>query len=45
MDLLQAIAGLEMALYKLGFVKELGLGVKACQAVILKYKEEVKLKI
>ncbi|MGI6225829.1 MAG: pyridoxal-phosphate-dependent aminotransferase family protein [Peptococcales bacterium] len=42
MDLLQAIAGLEMALYNLGFVKELGLGVKACQAVILKYKEEVK---
>jgi aspartate aminotransferase-like enzyme len=40
MDLLTAVAALEMALYKLGFIKELGIGVKACQQVILKHKEE-----
>lgn len=42
MDLLQAIGALEMALYKLGVLKELGIGVKKCQEVILKYKGEVK---
>ncbi|NLW24387.1 MAG: alanine--glyoxylate aminotransferase family protein [Clostridia bacterium] len=39
MDLVVAIAALEMALYKLGYPVELGTGVKACQEVILKYKE------
>lgn len=42
LDILQAIAAIEMALYKLGYLKELGIGVKKCQEVILKYKEEVK---
>lgn len=42
MDMLQAIAALEMALYNLGFLKELGQGVKACQEVILKYKGDVQ---
>lgn len=40
MDLLQAIAALEMALYKLGYLKELGVAVKKCQEIILKYKGE-----
>jgi len=42
MDLLQAIAALEMALYKLGFLKELGASVKTCQEIILKHKGEVR---
>lgn len=37
MDLLNAIAALEMALYQLGHLKEVGQGVKVCQEVILKY--------
>jgi len=40
MDLVTAIAALEMALFKLGYTVQLGKGVKACQEVILRYKEE-----
>jgi len=42
MDILTAIAALEMALFKLGYPVELGTGVKTCQEVILKYKGEIK---
>ncbi|KJS20006.1 MAG: class V aminotransferase [Clostridiaceae bacterium BRH_c20a] len=42
MDLLTAIAALEMALFQLGFVKDLGRGVRVCQEVILRYKGETK---
>ncbi|MFZ7102996.1 MAG: pyridoxal-phosphate-dependent aminotransferase family protein [Peptococcaceae bacterium] len=42
MDLFNAIAALEMALYQLGYLKQLGQGVKVCQDVMVNFEGEKK---